>query len=56
MSQTLLKDEYGQDLQVSLDYGIAQGALAMTTPGDLTIASKSEAAKLASGGSVRVQR
>ncbi|MHB8961950.1 MAG: sugar kinase [Saccharofermentanales bacterium] len=46
----------GQDLQVSLDFGVAHGALAMTTPGDLTMASKSEVVRLASGGGARVQR
>lgn len=36
--------------------GAAQGALAMTTPGDTSIASKDEVEKLMKGGGARVQR
>jgi len=43
-------------LQEAVEYGAAHGALAMTTPGDTTTASLAEVAKLASGGSARVQR
>jgi 2-dehydro-3-deoxygluconokinase len=46
----------GHDLQKSLQLGQAHGALAMTTPGDTSMASKSEVEKLASGGSARVVR
>ena len=40
----------------AVEYGAAHGALAMTTPGDTSMASLSEVEKLISGGSARVQR
>jgi 2-dehydro-3-deoxygluconokinase len=43
-------------LQEAVEYGAAHGALAMTTPGDTTTATLAEVAKLAGGGSARVQR
>jgi 2-dehydro-3-deoxygluconokinase len=43
-------------LQESLELGVAHGALAMTTPGDTTMASLAEVQKLAGGGSARVER
>jgi 2-dehydro-3-deoxygluconokinase len=46
----------GFSLQKSLDYGLAHGALAMTTPGDTSMATLAEVKKLAEGGSARVQR
>ncbi|QIK71068.1 sugar kinase [Propioniciclava coleopterorum] len=46
----------GQPLQTALEYGAAHGALAMTTPGDTTMATKAEVIKLAGGGSARVDR
>jgi len=46
----------GVDLQTAVEYGAAHGALAMTTPGDTSMASREEVLKLASGGSARVQR
>ena len=46
----------GKDLESSLNMGAAHGALAMTTPGDTSMATKSEVEKLAAGGSARVQR
>ena len=46
----------GKDLESSLNMGAAHGALAMTTPGDTSMAPKSEVEKLAAGGSARVQR
>ncbi|HMR48448.1 MAG TPA: sugar kinase [Arachnia sp.] len=46
----------GVDLQTAVDYGAAHGALAMTTPGDTTMATKAEVLKLAGGGSARVDR
>jgi len=44
------------DLTRGLEYGAANGALAMTTPGDTTTATLAEVEKLAGGGSARVQR
>lgn len=44
------------DLQAAVDLGAANGALAMTTPGDTTTASLREIEALARGGSARVQR
>ena len=46
----------GFPIQKSLDFGLAHGALAMTTPGDTSMATLSEVRKLAEGGSARVQR
>ena len=46
----------GRTLQDSLELGVAHGALAMTTPGDTTMASRAEVEKLASGGGARVER
>jgi len=47
---------HGRTLQQSVDLGAAHGALAMTTPGDTSMASRSEVEGLAAGGSARVQR
>jgi 2-dehydro-3-deoxygluconokinase len=44
------------DPQRAVDYGAAHGALAMTTPGDTSMASKAEVEKLMEGGGARVQR
>jgi 2-dehydro-3-deoxygluconokinase len=44
------------DPQKAVDYGAAHGALAMTTPGDTSMASKGEVEKLMKGGGARVQR
>jgi 2-dehydro-3-deoxygluconokinase len=44
------------DAQQAVDYGAAHGALAMTTPGDTSMASKDEVEKLIKGGGARVQR
>jgi len=46
----------GEPLQTAVQYGAAHGALAMTTPGDTTMATKAEVLKLAGGGSARVDR
>jgi 2-dehydro-3-deoxygluconokinase len=46
----------GQSLATAVEYGAAHGALAMTTPGDTTMASKAEVLKLAGGGNARVDR
>jgi 2-dehydro-3-deoxygluconokinase len=44
------------DPQKAVDYGAAHGALAMTTPGDTSMADKGEVEKLMKGGGARVQR
>ncbi len=44
------------DPQRAVDYGAAHGALAMTTPGDTSMATLVEVQKLAEGGDSRVQR
>ena len=44
------------DAQKAVEYGAAHGALAMTTPGDTSMASKDEVEKLMKGGGARVQR
>ena len=44
------------DPQKAVEYGAAHGALAMTTPGDTSMASLSEVEKLMAGGGARVQR
>ena len=46
----------GHPLATAVEYGAAHGALAMTTPGDTTMASEAEVLKLAGGGSARVDR
>ena len=46
----------GRPLHVAVEYGAAHGALAMTTPGDTTMATRAEVLKLAAGGSARVDR
>ena len=44
------------DPEQAVNYGAAHGALAMTTPGDTSMARKAEVEKLMAGGSARVQR
>lgn len=44
------------DAQKAVDYGAAHGALAMTMPGDTSMADKGEVEKLMKGGGARVQR
>ncbi|MDZ5620982.1 sugar kinase [Nocardioides sp. HM23] len=46
----------GEPLQQCLELGAAHGALAMTTPGDTSTASREEVYALASGGNARVRR
>jgi 2-dehydro-3-deoxygluconokinase len=46
----------GRSLQEAVNLGAAHGALAMTTPGDTSMASLKEVEALAAGGSARVQR
>jgi 2-dehydro-3-deoxygluconokinase len=49
-----LMEEKG--MQWALDCGVAHGALAMTTPGDSSMATLSEVERLMAGGSAGVQR
>src|SRR5437870_10132500 len=44
------------DPQKAVEYGAAHGALAMTTPGDTSMASLKEVEALVAGGGARVQR
>jgi len=44
------------DPRQAVEYGAAHGALAMTTPGDTSMASLAEVKKLAAGGGARVDR
>ena len=44
------------DPQKAVEYGAAHGALAMTTPGDTSMASLKEVEALVQGGNARVQR
>lgn len=44
------------DAERAVNYGAAHGALAMTTPGDTTMASKKEVEALMGGAGARVQR
>lgn len=46
----------GKDPQYCVDCGAAHGALAMTTPGDTTMASLAEVEKVMKGGTARVSR
>jgi 2-dehydro-3-deoxygluconokinase len=46
----------GAGAQQAVDLGAAHGALAMTTPGDTSMATRAEVEKLAKGGGARVQR
>ncbi len=46
----------GQDLATAVEWGAAHGALAMTTPGDTSMANRAEVLKLAGGGGARVDR
>lgn len=45
-----------QDLRLAVEYGAAHGALAMTTPGDTSMATLAEVERLVAGGGARVQR
>ena len=47
--------EFGE-LQKAVAYGAGHGALAMTTPGDTSMASLKEVEALGTGGNARVQR
>ncbi len=46
----------GKEPQDIVEYGAAHGALAMTTPGDTTMASLAEVERIVKGGSARVER
>ena len=47
---------HGADLAAAVEYGAAHGALAMTTPGDTSMASLAEVINLARGASLRITR
>ena len=44
------------DAQTAVNYGVAHGAFAMTTPGDTSTASKAEIERIVNGAGARVQR
>lgn len=44
------------DPQAAVNYGVAHGALAMTTPGDTSMATKAEVERIIGGAGARVQR
>ncbi|MBZ0089957.1 MAG: sugar kinase, partial [Thermoanaerobaculia bacterium] len=44
------------DAALAVEYGAAHGALAMTTPGDTSMASLAEVEKIVRGGGARVDR
>jgi 2-dehydro-3-deoxygluconokinase len=46
----------GKGPRMAVEYGAAHGALAMTTPGDTSMATLAEVDKLAGGGGARVER
>ncbi len=46
----------GYPLALAVEYGAAHGALAMTTPGDTSMATLGEVERLVGGGGARVQR
>ncbi len=46
----------GKSPEEAVNYGAAHGALAMTTPGDTSMASLNEVEKLVAGGNARVER
>jgi 2-dehydro-3-deoxygluconokinase len=46
----------GRDAAWAVECGAAHGALAMTTPGDTTMATLAEVEKVMAGGAARVER
>ena len=46
----------GADVDQALSYGVAHGALAMTTPGDTSTVTLAEVERAARGGAARVER
>lgn len=45
-----------EDVSIAVNYGAAHGALAMTTPGDITMASKKEVEAVMDDAGARVLR
>lgn len=45
-----------EDTETAVNYGVAYGALAMTIPGDTTMANKREVESIIGGAGARVQR
>jgi 2-dehydro-3-deoxygluconokinase len=48
--------QQGLGVEAAVEYGAAHGALAMTTPGDTSMATLAEVQRLAAGGGARVVR
>ncbi len=46
----------GKDPEKIVEYGAAHGALAMSTPGDTSMASLQEVEKIVAGGGARIDR
>jgi len=46
----------GKDLKWAVECGAAHGALAMTTPGDTTMATLADVERVMKGGTARVDR
>jgi len=46
----------GKPTDLALRYGVAHGALAMTTPGDTSMATLAEVERIIKGGSARIAR
>ena len=46
----------GRGPGVAVEYGAAHGALAMTTPGDTSMATRAEVEALMAGGNARIDR
>jgi len=46
----------GAGVDQALSYGVAHGALAMTTPGDTSTVTLAEVERAARGGAARVER
>ncbi len=46
----------GFDARVAVEYGAAHGALAMTTPGDTSMATRAEVEQLMRGAGARISR
>ena len=46
----------GKDPQWALECGVAHGALAMSTPGDTTMATLAEVLRVMKGSSARIER
>ena len=46
----------GKNLATAVEHAAAHGALAMTTPGDTSMATRDEVERLVRGASARVQR